>query len=53
PQPAGCFPRHFKRTFLKTFFKTFVETFLYKTFCKRHTVFSAPADKKARHFAGL
>lgn len=35
------------------FFKTFVETFLYKTFCNRHTVFSAPADKKARHFAGL
>ncbi|MBP1521267.1 hypothetical protein IVU49_26340 [Salmonella enterica subsp. enterica serovar Worthington] len=50
PQPAGCFPRHFKRTFLKTFFKTFVETFvetfLYKTFCNRHTVFSAPAGKR-------
>ncbi|WP_212637394.1 hypothetical protein, partial [Escherichia coli] len=42
PQPAGCFPRHFKRTFLKTF----VETFLYKTFCNRHAVCSAPADKK-------
>ncbi|HAI9932808.1 TPA: hypothetical protein HL305_21990 [Escherichia coli] len=53
PQPAGCFPRHFKRTFLKTFFKTFVETFLYKTFCNRHAVCSAPADHKARHFAGL
>ncbi|KDA76631.1 hypothetical protein AC65_5604 [Escherichia coli 2-005-03_S4_C1] len=34
-------------------FKTLVETFLYKTFCNRHDVCSAPADKKARHFAGL
>ncbi|KDU31677.1 hypothetical protein AC86_5195 [Escherichia coli 3-073-06_S4_C1] len=37
----------------KTLFKTLVETFLYKTFCNRHAVCSAPADKKARHFAGL
>ncbi|HAX0050322.1 TPA: hypothetical protein JYK52_004090 [Escherichia coli JJ2591] len=52
PYPAAgrLLPRHFKRTFLKTFFKTFVETFvetfLYKTFCNRHTVFSAPAGKR-------
>ncbi|EFC7043515.1 hypothetical protein CS057_004597 [Escherichia coli] len=45
PKPTGYFPRHFKSAFFKTF--------LYKTFCKRHTVCSAPADKKARHFAGL
>ncbi|EPF7449114.1 hypothetical protein ACSTWH_005463, partial [Escherichia coli] len=32
---------------------TFFKTFLYKTFCNRHTVCSAPADKKTRHFAGL
>ncbi|HIC4715528.1 TPA: hypothetical protein ACW40L_004009 [Salmonella enterica subsp. enterica serovar Schwarzengrund] len=41
PQPAGYFPRHFKCAFLN------------KTFCNRHAVCSAPADKKARHFAGL
>ncbi|EFK4281157.1 hypothetical protein A8W36_004171, partial [Escherichia coli] len=54
PQPAGYFPRHFKsplfktlfKTFFKTFFKTLVETFLYKTFCNRHAVCSAPAGKK-------
>ncbi|EED0943294.1 hypothetical protein ED587_RS07365 [Escherichia coli] len=49
PKPAGYFPRHFK----SPLFKTLVETFLYKTFCNRHAVCSAPADKKARHFAGL
>lgn len=26
---------------------------VYKTFCNRHAVCSAPADKKARHFAGI
>ncbi|EFU8280113.1 hypothetical protein HRZ42_004932 [Escherichia coli] len=41
PKPAGYFPRHFKSAFLN------------KTFCNRHAVCSAPADKKARHFAGL
>ncbi|HBK2439633.1 TPA: hypothetical protein LGJ42_003385 [Escherichia coli] len=45
PKPAGYFPRHFKSTFFKTF--------LYKTFCNRHTVFSAPAGKRPGILPGL
>ncbi|WP_436409173.1 hypothetical protein [Escherichia coli] len=33
--------------------RSFLATFLLKTFCNRHAVCSAPADKKTRHFAGL
>ncbi|EFI6850874.1 hypothetical protein BCD23_004864 [Escherichia coli] len=50
PEADRLFPAplqaHLLKTFFKTFFKTFVETFLYKTFCKRHAVCSAPAGKK-------
>ncbi|EPT6303681.1 hypothetical protein ACVQ07_005478, partial [Escherichia coli] len=46
PKPAGYFPRYFKSPLFKTLFKTLIETFLYKAFCNRHAVCSAPADKK-------